>query len=418
MKAIQIKSEDIQKVKEATESQTLGGFSALLGGEEKIFTMEALFKYLIYIPNIFKKDAEGNPVLNEIGQKVLDVEAPFIATVRSKQQPQFQSFRDTTGLKGLEEYGISGNPVFQEGRQLAYEIIQDKLSYKKIMENGGVDFDEKVGKEKYLECAKDRAFSQSNKFYFVPIIVFKPQVSPSKTYVNYLQPNLPLSQCEYDIFWYKLSQSKLEVLSVALNQFNVSNGGVDFTAPQNKELFLGGNYFLLDFTDTSNSSKDFGGDKGAAVKNMTAQVMGSIEGAKELAPSLDAVLAHMTPDLARTNIRECALFPDSEISSTLAPNMDSLRLEHKTMRDVLAQAMGNTTATAIGTTSAPTPDEVLGGYGIDTAQPQASVQPPAPAPAQEAQAPAQEVQPQAPAPEVAEPINPNDMFSNMTLGSK
>lgn len=113
---------------------------------------------LIYIPNFTRVDEEGNTVF--------DAERAFVYPIRTNSE--YLQIRDTTGLTGLNEQGISGNSPLREIEQENWEIYNAKVTAQ--ASKLGVDPKSDSLKDFRSGVLSNFSVKPSNEYLYFPII--------------------------------------------------------------------------------------------------------------------------------------------------------------------------------------------------------------------------------------------------------
>ena len=113
---------------------------------------------LVYIPNFTRVDEAGNTVF--------DAERAFVYPIRTNSE--YLQLRDTTGLTGLNDQGISGNSPLREIEQENWEIYNAKLNAQ--ASKLGVDPKSDSLKDFRSSLLSNFSVKPSNEYLYFPII--------------------------------------------------------------------------------------------------------------------------------------------------------------------------------------------------------------------------------------------------------
>lgn len=368
--------------------------NTILGGTEGLFNQDFKegYKYLIYIPDMMKLGADGQPVMKNIKGNFNQPELNMtrIRTLSYKSNGVFNTYRDTTGVLNMDAYGISGTSPLQTAVSLAKSLVYKKMQLDGLYAGRTGDLE----KNEYLTLKGNIEKKLPVPTYFtnviiLPIVVFTPASQDGK-YTHYLDSSKGLAAQERKVYWFELSRTKYLKFTEALANAKAQNGllvddqgaMVDLNAEEKENIYLGGSFFVVDFTNTSGATKDFGGEKGAASKNMVAMAVleSTVQGLTELKPSLNEMAKHMTPLLASQNLQKAALYSDETILQSIQPLLSVMETELAMVDEQITLVQGGNqgggqlgglggVAQGIGQPQAPT--QVLENFG----QPQVQVQP-------------------------------------------
>ena len=346
LKPIQLESEDqFKAVENAVKTQSISTSVPRVFDENfPIFRFEANNKHLVYVPNFFEVDEDGN--------KQLVRETAYVHSVTNGRA--FSQYRSTQGLKGLEEYGISGNSPLMTATQECWELYN--IKYKKVAEQLGVDPNDDKGevlKPKRIELLNQRAIKDPDVKYYFPIVVFETE-KDAKTGLNSFDwithevegvGTLP----KYKIFWMEVSENSWKNIWAKLAD-SMDTG--DCVA--GKLLSL--NY---NFTDDPSKEKNLRRDSG---KNLQINIRQIKPQDVEFFAYLDEQAKDWTKQKARDTIIACALLTDEQQQEIVDEAMAETRLELNMLKNVQAGLTGGATK-QIETEQNKSPEELLGGFG-------------------------------------------------------
>ncbi|PGF05321.1 hypothetical protein [Bacillus toyonensis] len=346
LKPIQLDSaEQFQAVENAVKTQSISTSVPRVFDENfPIFRFEANNKHLVYVPNFFETDEDGN--------KQLIREVAYVHSVTNGRA--FSQYRSTQGLKGLEEYGISGNSPLMTATQECWELYN--IKYKKVAEQLGVDPNDDKGevlKPKRIELLNQRAIKDPDLKYYFPIVVFETE-KDAKTGLNSFEwithevegvGKIP----KYKIFWMEVSENSWKNIWAKLAD-SMDTG--DCVA--GKLLSL--NY---NFTDDPSKEKNLRRDSG---KNLQINIRQIKPQDVEFFGYLDKQAEEWTKQKARDTIIACALLTDEQQQEIVDEAMAETRLELNMLKNVQAGLTGGATQ-QIETKQNQSPEELLGGFG-------------------------------------------------------
>lgn len=344
LKPIKVESQEaLEKVERAAKSQTLSvSTPRTFDPNFQIFSFTSNDKHLIYVPNFYTEDEDGN--------KNLIVEKAYVHAINKGRQ--FMQIRSTQGLEGLEEMGISGQSPFYEALQECWELYN--LKYKLYADSQGIDPNNDVGdvlKPKRQELLGQRIVKEADPRYYFPVVVFETKKDP-KTGLNSF--NFALDENEqpiYQIMWMDVSDNqwteKWDKIKDSLEEGDSIAG---------KLLTL--NYH---YTDDPSSEKNLRRDSGRALQINKRDIK------PELAPffaQLDEEAKDWTPAKARETIIACAFFSDEDQQEMVDDLMAEARLELAQLKN---SALIGGAQPAIGAPQqGQTAEDKLGSFGVET----------------------------------------------------
>ncbi|MGF2715650.1 hypothetical protein ACQUY5_25930 [Bacillus cereus] len=349
LKPIQLQSEDqFKAVENAVKSQTISTSVPRVFDENfPIFRFEANNKHLIYIPNFFDVDEDGN--------KVLRKESAFVHSVTNGRA--FAQYRSTQGLKDpvLEEAGISGNSPLMSATQECWELYN--IKYKAIAEQLGVDPNDDKGevlKPKRMDLLNARAIKDPDLKYYFPIVVFETE-KDTKTGLNSFDwithevegvGTLP----KYKIFWMEVSESAW------------TNNWAKLSDSLKKGDCIAGKLLSLNynFTDDPSKEKNLRRDSG---KNLKINIRPAEPEDARLFEYLDNQAKDWTKQKARETIIACALLTDEQQKEIADEAMAETRLELNMLKNQQAGLTGGAKTQSIETTENQSPEALLGNFG-------------------------------------------------------
>lgn len=336
--------ESLDRINQATQSQSVSNAQPrTLDPNHKLFRFVTNDKHLVYVPNFYTEDEEGN--------KSLQVEAPYVHAVNYGRQ--FMQFRATQGMQGLEEFGISGNSPLFEAVQEGWELYN--LKYKMVAEQMNVDPNNDVGdvlKPKRQELLNERVVKDadaSNRRYYFPIVLFETK-KDAKTGLNTFEwvlgdDDMP----KYEIQWMDVSQSQWDEKWAKL-----ADSLDDGDCVAGKLLSL--NYH---FTDDISSEKNPRRDSG---RNLNINIRPQKTEHAEFFKYLDGVAKDYTPAKAREVIVACALLSDEQQQGIVDEVMQESRMELASLKN-LNLGIGQQNQQQLPTQGNQTPDNALANFG-------------------------------------------------------
>lgn len=241
---------------------------------------------LIYIPNFTRMDADGNPELA--------TERAFIYAVRTASE--YLQLRDTTGLSGLTEAGISGNDPLREVEQENWEIYNAKVDAQAKKLN--IDKKSESLKDFRAEVLNSFSVKPSNEYYYFPIV----HLVTSKDAQGYSSV-----QVEDVINKDGKPVMKPYLYRISKAQFDKMFATIVSTLPKGETL--GGRLYQFSYITGKATSelKNPARDSGLAfTPNLMQNPLD--EGTKQ---ALDSIAEFMTLDYLRDNVYELMLLPDA-----------------------------------------------------------------------------------------------------------
>ena len=241
---------------------------------------------LIYIPNFTRMDADGNPELA--------TERAFIYAVRTASE--YLQLRDTTGLSGLTEAGISGNDPLREVEQENWEIYNAKVDAQAKKLN--IDKKSESLKDFRAEVLNNFSVKPSNEYYYFPIV----HLVTSKDAQGHSSVQL-----EDVINKDGKPVMKPYLYRISKAQFDKMFATIVSTLPKGETL--GGRLYQFSYITGKATSelKNPARDSGLAfTPNLMQNALD--EGTKQ---ALDSVAEFMTLDYLRDNVYELMLLPDA-----------------------------------------------------------------------------------------------------------
>jgi len=313
LKPIKIESQEaLEKVERATKSQSISNASPkTFDPNFPIFSFETNNKHLVYVPNFFEEDADGN--------KHLIKESAYVHAITKGRQ--FMFLRATHGLQGLDELGISGDSPLQQAVAECWELYN--LKYQQVAKSMGVDPNNDVGevlKPKRSELLNQRVIKDPDLRHYFPIVVFETEKDP-KTGLNTFkfvldaETKLP----KYEIKWMDVSDSvwndKWVKVMDSLDEGDCLAG---------KLLSL--NYhFSDDISNEKNPRRDSGKALSINVRQISADNV-------EFFAYLDEQAKEWTPAKAREVIIACALLSDEQQQEIVDDIMQETRMELNSLK--------------------------------------------------------------------------------------
>lgn len=241
---------------------------------------------LIYIPNFTRINADGVPELA--------TERAFIYSIRTASE--YLQLRDTTGLSGLTEVGISGNDPLREVEQENWEIYNAKVEAQAKKLN--IDKKSESLKDFRSEILNNFSVKPSNEYYYFPIV----HLVTSKDAQGH-------SSVQLDDVIQKDGRPVMKpyLYRISKAQFDKMFATIVSTLPKGETL--GGRLYQFSYITGKATSelKNPARDSGLA---FTPNLMQSTldEGTKK---ALDSVAEFMTLDYLRENVYELMLLPDA-----------------------------------------------------------------------------------------------------------
>lgn len=342
MQPIKVESQEaLERVEKATKQQEMGGGSPrTFDPNFPLFRFETNNKHLIYVPNFFDEDEDGN--------KTLRMEAAYVHPVQKGRQ--FMQLRSTQGMAGLEEYGISGESPLNDAVQAGWELYN--LKYKQVAESMGIDPSNDPGevlKPKRLELLNQRTVKDADLRYYFPIVVFETE-KDSKTGVSnfkYVYEEVDgVKMPKYEIMWMDVSESQWQDKWI-----KTMDSLDDGDSIAGKKLSLNYN-FTNDLSNEKNPRRDSG-------KALAINIRQTAENEVEFFKYLDEQAKEWTPAKARETIIACALLTDEQQQEIVDDVMQDTYMELNALKSM---QVGGQQQIQGGNQQA-TPDQQLANFG-------------------------------------------------------
>ncbi|MEC2463569.1 hypothetical protein P9X10_01460 [Bacillus cereus] len=339
-------AEQLQAIENAVKTQTIStSVPRVFDDNFPIFRFEANNKHLIYIPNFYVTDADGN--------KELLKETAYVHSVTNGRS--FAQYRSTHGLKGLEKWGISGNSPLMAGSQECWELYN--IKYKQIAEQLGIDPNDDKGevlKPKRIDLLNARTIKDPDTRYFFPIVVFETEKDP-KTGLNsfdwVLHDVEGVGQIpKYEIFWMEVSENAW------------TNNWAKLSDSLKKGDCIAGKLLSLNyhFSDDPSKEKNLRRDSG---KNLKINIRPSEPEDAQLFAYLDEQAKEWTPEKAREVIIACALLTDEQQQEIVDEAMQETRMELNTLKNLATKAVEGGQVTQQIETQGQDASNVLASFG-------------------------------------------------------
>ncbi|PHE64201.1 hypothetical protein COF68_04975 [Bacillus toyonensis] len=333
--------EALAKVEKATQNQTLSTAAPrTFDPNFPMFRFETNNKHLVYIPNFYTTDDDGN--------KHLIRESAWIHSVTKGRQ--FMALRSTQGLQGLDEYGISGDSPLMKATQENWELYN--IKYKQVAQAMGIDPANDVGevlKPKRQELLSQRVVKDPDLKHYFPIVVFETS-KDTKTGINTLnwvideQTKAP----KYKIFWMEVSENtwkeKWDKVMDSLDDGDCLAG---------KLVSLNYN-FTEDISSEKNPRRDSGKALQINIRNMKPEEA-------DFYKHLDEQAKEWTKDKAREVIIACALLTDEQQQEIVDEVMQDVRLELAQLKNMALGVGGGEQQQQITTNQSPS--DALASFG-------------------------------------------------------
>lgn len=327
LKPIQVSTpEAMQKIEKATQNQSLRTTTPRTYDPNfPLFSFTTNDKHLVYIPNFFTQDEDGN--------KELVTEKAYVHAIQKGRQ--FMQLRSTHGLQGLEEYGISGNSPLNEAVQACWELYN--LKYKAHAQNQGIDPDDDKGevlKPKRVELLGQRTVKDADLKIYFPIAVIETE-KDSKTGLNTFKPvpDPTTGMPKYQLMWIEVSETQWNDKWVKVKD-SLDDG--ESLAGQLLSL----NYH---FSENLSAEKNARRDSGKA---LTINIRPVNEDWKAFFSVVDEKAVDWTPAKARETIIAASLLSDEQQQAIVDDAMQDTLMELNTIKRM--GLVGNEEQPAIG----------------------------------------------------------------------